>query len=426
MTPTRRLALLVLGAAALLVPSASRADQVTTWNENALDAIRATSTNPPRATRALAITHLAIFDAVNGINRRYEPYLVLRLGPQDASPRAAAAAAGYRALKKLFPAFRQELAARYDEALSNLPDDAATRKGIRWGRRCAQRVLRSRAADGANDVVVYTPTGELGFWQPTPPAFAPALLPQWPFVAPFAMTSGDQFRIGPPPALDSAEYAEAYNEVKDLGDIASPVRTADQTEIAFFWEDGAGTATPPGHWMTIAQQLADRFRNKLTENARLFALLAIAQADAAIVAWDCKYHYDHVRPYTAITLEAGRDGNPETMRDRTWFNLLPTPPFPTYTSGHSTFSSSSARILAHFFGTDEIAFSAPAPDPQRWPEALTGVVRSWSSLSEAAEEAGQSRIYGGIHWQYDNTQALASGRALADHVFESFLQPLGQ
>jgi hypothetical protein len=280
-----------------------------------------------------------------------------------------------------------------------------------------------RKDDGSNAVVEYTPSGVLGFWQPTPPEFDPALLPQWPFVKPFGMASPGQFRVGPPPDFDGVEFAEAYNEVLDYGGVVSPVRTPDQTEIAFFWEDGPGTATPPGHWQIIAQQLADMFNSSLTENARLFALLSMVQADAAIVAWDNKYYYDHVRPYTSITQEADQYGNPDTLLDPNWVNLLPTPPFPTYTSGHSTFSGSSARLLALFFGTDEIAFSGESPDPQRWPDQLTGVVRSWDSLSQAANEAGRSRIYGGIHWDYDNVQGLASGKELADYIFENFFLP---
>jgi hypothetical protein len=285
-------------------------------------------------------------------------------------------------------------------------------------------MLSHRADDGADAVVPYTPSGEFGDWQPTPPAFAPALLPQWPYVTPFAMTSGDQFRGPAPPPFSSPDYATAYNEVRELGDTDSATRTADQTQIAYFWEDGAGTATPPGHWQVIAQQMAEMFGNDLLENARLFALLSMTQADAAICSWDHKYFYDHVRPYTAITSEADDDGNPATAEDPTWFNLIPTPPFPTYTSGHSTFSGGSARMLGHFFSTDDVDFCAPSPDPQRWPTQLTGVVRCWNHLSQAAEEAGQSRIYGGIHWQYDNQGGLSSGRALADYVFENFLQPI--
>jgi hypothetical protein len=410
----------------VLLSGVARADVVTDWNDQALDAIRAGATPPPKATRVLAMVHLAIFEAVNGIEGRYEPYGGVASNPdKHASPEVAAACAAYAVLVDLYPdragVLQQALFAdllRYGRSWRHALG------GMAWGADCAAWALDARATDGSSDAVLFMPSGLFGAWQPTPPAFAPALLPQWPFVSPFAMLSEDQFRPPPPPPFDSLEYAEAYNEVKDLGRKTGSSRDADQTEIAFFWEDGAGTVTPPGHWQVIAQSFADRFRSNLSETARLFALLSITQADAAISCWEAKYHYDHVRPYTAITLEADADGNPLTAADPAWQSLIPTPPFASYTSGHSTFSSSSARLLALFFGSDDIAFSGSSPDPQRWPDALPGVVRSWSSLSEAAEEAGQSRIYGGIHWQYDNMAALASGRALADYVFENFLRPV--
>jgi hypothetical protein len=237
------------------------------------------------------------------------------------------------------------------------------------------------------------------------------------------MTNGDQFRALGPPPFESEDFAEAFNEVKDLGRVDSVLRTEDQTIIAYFWEDGAGSVTPPGHWQVIAQQLSAEFRLSLRENARMFALLSIAQADAAISSWDNKYFFDHCRPVTNITLEADFDGNDETSADPTWSSLIPTPPFPAYTSGHSTFSGSSARVLANYFGTDDIEFSGESPDPHRWPDVLPGVVRSWSSLSEAAEEGGQSRIYGGIHWQYDNQDGLKAGADIADYVFDNYLEP---
>ncbi|MEX0714369.1 MAG: vanadium-dependent haloperoxidase, partial [Pirellulales bacterium] len=314
------------------------------------------------------------------------------------------------------------------ESLAEIPASPARNKGVAWGRFVGDRILKLRRDDGSDSVVDYEPSGEFGRWEPTPPRFADALFPQWPFVTPFAMVSGDQFRVGPPPELTSIEYAIAFQEVKELGAIDSPMRTADETQIAFFWEDGPGSATPPGHWQIIAGQFAETFGTTLAENARLFALLSITQADAAIVSWDSKYHYDHFRPYTGIT-RADEDGNDATEPDSLWFPLIPTPPFPSYTSGHSTFSGGSAEILARFFGDDEIPFSSPAPDPHVWPDQLFDgsgdpVVRSWPSLSAAAEEAGQSRIYGGIHWQYDNQEALDSGRELASYVFELFLTPL--
>jgi hypothetical protein len=430
-------------AALLAVPAATaRADEVIDWNNEMLDAIRATSLNPPRATRIFAMVQIAVFDAVNGIEGDAKPYLVKRRGPHGADARAAAAAAAHHVLVTLFPARQAILDAALEDSLDAILADPppgkgkgknkkpgshelAVSDGVEWGVFCADQILAARSDDGSTAVVPYTPSGLLGRWKPTPPAFAPPLLPGWGLVDPFAMKRVEDFRVPPPPALTGMEYAAAYNEVKDFGEADSAVRTADQTEIAYFWEDGPTTATPPGHWMVIAQHFAEMFGNDLAENARLFALLGITQADAAILCWNTKYFYDIARPITSITEEGDMDGNPLTAADPTWLPLIPTPSFPAYTSGHSTFSGSSARILARFFGADEIPFSAPSPDPQRWPLVLPGVVRSWPSLSAAAAEAGQSRIYGGIHWQYDNQQGLASGRALADHVLEKFLKPRG-
>ncbi len=414
----------VLLAAAALGAAAVRADMVTDWNNVTLDVIRAVPLNPPVATRALAMVHSAVFDAVNGVDRLYEPYAVTQLSPPDASPEAAAAAAAHAVLRQLRP----DQAAVLDEALAaslaTVPPGSGRNKGVAWGRFVANRILRLRRDDGWDAIVEYTPSGEFGHWQPTPPNFAPALLPNWPYVTPWTMASGDQFRPGAPPAFASQDFATAYNEVLELGRKDSPFRTDDQTEIAYFWEDGAGSVTPPGHWLVIAQGIAGQFGNDLAANARLFALLSIAQADAAIAAWDAKYAYDLVRPISNIQLEADDDGNPDTEADPTWVPEIPTPPFPSYTSGHSTFSAASAGILARFFGSDEIAFCGESPDPERWPDILPGVERCWESFSQAAAEGGQSRIYGGIHWQFDNTAGLASGEALAGWVFDGFLTPL--
>lgn len=401
----------------------ARADEVLDWNQVTLDTIRALRLNPPRATRTLAMVHVAIFDAVNGIDRVYEPYHVDQRAPPGASRRAAAAMAAYTVLVALHPERRAEYDAALDDSLDALGKGQDKDRGKAWGQTVGNAILRLRANDGEDAIVPYVPADEIGLWKPTPPGFAPALLPQWPYVRPFAMYTGDQFRVEPPPALSSDAFADAYNEVKELGRVDSESRSDEETEIAFFWEDGAGTVTPPGHWQVIAQNLARRFRNSLPENARLFALISIAQADAAISSWDNKYAYEHFRPITGITEDADRDGNPATERDPTWAPLIPTPPFPSYTSGHSTFSSVSARILARFYGTDKIVFSGASPDPQRWPDILPGVVRRWRRLSQAAEEAGQSRIYGGIHWQHDNQPALEAGCALGNFVFDNLLRP---
>jgi membrane-associated phospholipid phosphatase len=277
--------------------------------------------------------------------------------------------------------------------------------GVALGHAVAEKVLAWRAADGQGRRVAYRPRLGPGLWQPTPPRYKPALLPQWPRLACFAMRSGDQFRPSAPPPLDSAEYEAAYREVEALGGIDSRVRTREQTQIARFWADGDGTVTPPGHWNRIAQGVSRDRRLTLEENARLFALLNVALADAGIACWDCKFKYEFWRPVQAI-----RESDPR------WTPLLETPPFPAYSSGHSTFSGAAAAVLAMFFGTDAVRFCSTSDD-------LPGVTRSYTSFSAAAAEAGQSRIYGGIHWQFDNVEGLHCGREVGEYVCKYFLRP---
>ena len=230
------------------------------------------------------------------------------------------------------------------------------------------------------------------------------------------MLAGSQFRPPGPPALNSARYAVDLNQVQQLGATNSTVRTPEQTQIARFWSDFSYTATPPGHWNGIASVIAESRGLSLLETARLFALLNITMADAGILCWDAKYTYDFWRPVTAIRA-ADTDGNPDTTPDPGWNSLLPAPPFPEYTSGHSTFSKAAAVILARFFGTDAIAFSISS-------DALPTVTRSYSSLSAAADECGISRIYGGIHFYFSNRDAKTAGSALAEYVLGNFLLPV--
>ena len=402
----------------LLTASVANADAVHDWNKVLLDAVRTDRTSPPRASRAMALMHVAVFDAVNGTSRTYTPYLVTATAPAGASADAAAVEAAYRVLSALFPAQQAAFDVARATSLAKIADGAAKTSGIAWGNQVAQAILAARANDHAADIVSFSAPAGANWWLATPPAFAAALLPNWPSVTPWCMTGGDQFRSGAPPPPNSAEYTDAFREVKELGRSNSALRSADQTQIALFWADGGGTATPPGHWLEIAQAVSIQRNLTLLENARLFALLGMTVADAAIVAWDNKYAFSNWRPITGIRA-ADTDGNPDTDADPNWTPLIATPPFPSYSSGHSTFSGSSARLLAHFFGTDKIAFSTTS-------DGLPGVTRSFTSFSQAAEEAGQSRIYGGIHWQFDNQTGLRNGRALADDVFFGFLTPLTQ
>ena len=291
----------------------------------------------------------------------------------------------------------------------------AKRLGVAWGEKVASEIMLWRSTDGAAMPVAYTPGTRPGDWQPTPPAFAPALLPQWGDVVPFGLQSGDLFRPPPPPALNTAAWAADMNEVKRLGAINSTERTADQTIIAQFWANGAGTETPAGHWNRIAHSISDQRGLSLRQNARLFALLNIALADAAIVSWDCKFAYNLWRPVTAIR-NADLDGNGATEKVADWTPLLVTPPFPEYTSGHSTFSGAASRVLEMFFGTDRITFTVDS-------DGTPGHFRTFTSIAAAANESGMSRIYGGIHFQSANVWGLASGRACGEYVSTRLLQP---
>lgn len=406
----------ILSVAALSVLGTLWADPVVDWNNAALNCIRADRTNPPRASRALAIAHLSIFDTVNGVDRAFHPYYVQTLAPAGVSVEAAVASAAQTALLALFPAQATNINPVAEGQLAAIPAGAAKDAGVAWGTAVAQAILALRAQDGATNVVPYTPGTQPGDWRPTPPANAAALLPGWGQLIPFAMVSGDQFRPQPPPQVTNSAYSFELNVVKMYGSATSTVRTEDQTQVARFWADGAGTATPPGHWNVIAQQIAASRGNTLEQNARLFALLNIGLADAAISCWDAKYAYNYWRPITAIR-EAETDGNPETAADPAWTSLIATPPFPEYTSGHSTFSRTAATILALFYGTDSLPFTTGSDD-------LPGVTRSFHSPSAAADESGISRIYGGIHFPSGNVQGQAVGYRLGQHVTFNYLTPL--
>jgi membrane-associated phospholipid phosphatase len=223
----------------------------------------------------------------------------------------------------------------------------------------------------------------------------------------------DQFRPPPPPRLDHARYAADFNEVKRLGVRNSAARTVYETETAHFWSDFTSTVTPPGHWNQITRVIANDRALKLSEKARLLALLNLVLADAGIVAWDAKYTFNFWRPITAIR-NGDADRNPDTTKDQDWQPLLVSPAFPEYVSGHSTFSGAAAAVLAHFFGGDEVTFRITS-------DSLPGVVREYHSLVKTAEEIGHSRILGGIHFTSSDKAGRASGAALGAYVCRRFL-----
>ena len=398
----------ILGAVLSAAVPAS-ADVVTDWNTQALNAIRAAKTPPPVASRQLAILHLSIYDAVNGITRTHEPYRIRGTVARSASTEAAAAAAAHRVMVSLYAANAAAYDAAYQTTLNALGNSPDVWKGIAWGDQVAQNILAWRATDGFNAAV--TPPAALvtGDWVPTPPALAAFLLPQWGHVTPFAMSSSTQFRPHGPPALNSEKYALALNEVKVYGAATNSLRTADQSQIALFWADGGGTETPPGHWNSIAQDVGTALGNTMEQNARLFALLNMAMADAA------KYSFHNWRPVTAIR-NADLDDNPATEKDPNWSSYIGTPPFPDYVSGHSTFSAAASTVLAMFYGTDNIPFTTGS-------DFLPGVHRSFASFSAAAAEAAISRLYGGIHFRFANEDGLTGGLSIGEWTFTHYLQP---
>lgn len=387
-----------------------QADVVLTWNQVLLEAIRLDATPPPMASRGMAMVSLAMYDTINAIEGTPGYYVSLSAQP-GSSADAAVASAAHRVLSYLYPGQQAFFDTQLAASLALVPNGVGKTDGIALGQNIAGAIIAIRATDGWNDFIDYVPGNQPGDWQPTAPMFDVALLPQWADLTPFALTSPDQFTPAGPPALDSAVYAAAFNEVKALGSATGSTRTADQTEIARFWADGSGTYTPPGHWNQIASQIALEQGNSLSANARLFAQLNVALADAGITAWDAKYQYEFWRPITAIH-QADLDGNAATTKDATWTSFLITPPFPEYTSGHSTFSGAAAEILSTIFGPTR-AFTITSL-------GLPGVSRSFTSFEQAAQEAGKSRIYGGIHFEFSNQDGLTAGKALADFVLNRF------
>jgi membrane-associated phospholipid phosphatase len=360
------------------------------------------------------MVHAAVYDAVNAIAPLRATYHATLNAPAGADLTAAAAQAAHDVLVALYPDAPQ--VATFDAALAawlaKVPAGAGKTGGIQVGQQAAADILAWRANDGASATVTFTPGTDPGDWVPTPAGFAPALLPQWPNVVPFAMTSGGQFRPAGAPDLTSQAYADALNEVQAIGSATSTTRTDDQTDIALFWADGGGTFTPPGHWNQITENVSLAKGLSLAENARLFLLLNVAEADAGICAWDCKYADDTWRPVTAIR-NADQDNNSATTADPTWTPLIATPPFPTYVSGHSTFSGAAATVLTSVFG--DVRFSDRG-------DLLQNSTRTFTSFQQAANEAGLSRIYGGIHFSFDNVDGLAAGRSLGQYVVTNFLQ----
>jgi hypothetical protein len=393
------------------------------WNEIMLQAIALSNSDPnnfgppfgpPGATRAMAMESLAVFNAVSAIEGT-PGYRVSLTAPEGASAIAAAAQAAHDVLVHLFPAQSATFDNQLVLSLLAVADGQGESDGIAVGAQAATAMF-ARDSDGWDAIVPYNPDPDKtpGMWQPTPPLNRPAAFPQWADLDPFALTSPDQFRPDGPPELTSREYAKALEQVQSLGGADSAARTDEQTEIAEYWH--YGPRTPPGHWNDIATDIAEAEGLSLSETAQLLATLNVAEADAIIAAWDAKYFYDTWRPVTAIR-NADDIGNRWVSEDPSWTPLIATPNFPEYVSAHSTISAAAAEVLTAYFGKHyEFSFAAPAgPAPGN-------VTREFDSFWDAANEAGMSRIYGGIHFSFANKDGLALGEDVAEWVLASFAQ----
>jgi hypothetical protein len=398
---------------------------------------------PTRSSRAMAIVQAAVFDAVNSIDRSYTPYMIEVNAPAGASIDASAAQAAHDTLSALYPDFKPFFDVALAIDLFTLPHQAA-KEGAAVGHAVAQTILTARANDGSNATMTYTPGTAPGDWQPDPlHPDQKALDPQWGNVTPFVIPSPTPFVAAPPPALDSAAYTAAYNQVQQLGGdgVTTPtLRTADQTIIGIFWayDSQPGLGSPIRHYNQIAETIALQQGNTEVQNARFFALVNLAMADSGIVTWDGKYTYNFWRPVTAIR-DGAEDGNSSTIADPTWTPLGAqadngngtnfTPPFPAYNSGHAAFGAALFTIMADFYGTDNVHFTIGSDEFNGVTRDANGnvrpvVVRSYDSFSQAAQENAISRIYLGVHWSFDATAGLQVGGDVANYVFANALLPV--
>lgn len=377
---------------------------ILTWSTVAEDAAVADDgyATPLQIVRMLSIMHLAQHDALSAIKPAFAPYAYYGADP-DADPVAAAASAAHAVLTATYPDQESTFDAQLALSLEGVADEDARERGVALGAEAAEAVLEARANDGSDTPTVgdYVPGDGPGRYQFVPP-FDFAALPGWRNLRPFALTTPDQFRSDPPPALDSDAYAADYNEVKSIGEADSPTRSDDELASAVFWNEFSDRG-----WNRIARVVASERELGLQSTARLFALLNMAMSDSYVAGWDSKYYYDFWRPYTAIRA-ADTDGNALTAPDPEWETAIMTPPVQDYPSTHSALGNAAASVLGYVFG-DETSFSFTSTSAE--PPYSS---RSFTSFSQAADENANSRVMGGIHFRF----ACNAGQQLGDKVGE--------
>jgi hypothetical protein len=406
MNANHRNALVAIAVLGMAQPAS--ADVIADWNDNAIDFIVSHKIPPPPAERLIAMTQLAMFDAVNSIDRKYRPYLVQLPATATASKEAAAAAAAGTVLAGVNPQTQAEMQAALATYLAAIPDSDAKAEGIKLGEAVAAMMLQARANDGSTAADSYRPRTTPGVYVPT----VTPLATQWPGVKPFAMTIASQFRPAPPIALASAEWATNYNEIKELGSSASIKRSARQTEDAHFWLTVDGRVYYP----LISTLAADK-KLSLIDCARLFALTAVARADGLIAVFDAKYHYEFWRPVTAIR-NGDIDDNPSTERDAAWQPIDVTPMHPEYPCAHCIESATLASVVQAVFGTAEI------PEVSMTSPTAPGVIHRWTNVRAFTDEVSQARIWSGFHYRFSTKVGQDMGYKIGEYVVNNFMQPV--
>ena len=396
---------------ALCLTASAFANVITDWDEKALVAVTPMAslggTSPYMAQRMMGIVHIAMFDAVNSIERRYRPYLVQLPAAPTTSKEAAAAAAAAAVLATIDAKTASEMKAALATYLASTPDGGAKSDGVRLGEAVAARVLEARANDGSAAPDAYRPRTTPGVYVPT----AITLSSMWPNMKPFAMAEPSQFRPKPPISLASEEWAADYNELKNYGGQISTKRTPQQTETAKFWLVG-----PPVAYHPFVRQLVIAKQMNVVDSARFMALVAIGLNDAIIAVLDAKYHYDFWRPITAIR-NGDIDGNPATDREATWQPIAPTPMHPEYPCAHCIQSGSVAGVVKAVLGTldiPEIAMTSPT---------APGVTHRWTSMATFTDEVASARIWAGFHYRFSTRVGTDMGYQIGEYVVNSVMQP---
>ena len=393
-------------AASLITSPVANADAVCDWNTRAGEIVVSAKMGPPPANRAMAIAHTAVYEAVNAITKRYPAGAVKLEAAPGASVDAAIAAANRTALSKLLPSQQSAIDSAYQAALSKVTDGAAKTSGITVGEQAAAAILALRADDGAAAGEAYRPQTAAGVYVPT---VIPAAT-HWPQRRPWLMSGSAQFRPGPPPALTSALWARDYNEVKALGGKSNSRRTAEQTQIAGFWE-----ATLPPIYNGLVLSVANVPGRDVTQNARLFAAVAQAADDALLAVFEAKYHYNFWRPVTAIR-NGDLDGNDATERDASWVPFIETPMHPEYPCAHCTVAAAVGTVLQAEVGSGAI----PALTTSSY--LVKGPARSWAKIDDFMQEVGNARVYDGVHFRNSTEVGAAMGKQVGALAVEKFLR----